>query len=88
VTPAGTRRYEVTASRPGEALAAARGVAAVRDVTLFGTALHVLVDEGLRPGALLAAVAPGDAAAEARPIAPSLEDVFVIVSRSRGEAAA
>jgi len=49
---------------------------------MFGSALHVLVDESLAIDALLRQIAPDDPAAEARPITPTLEDVFVIMSRA------
>jgi hypothetical protein len=54
----------------------------VRDATLFGDTLHVLVDSAFSPDALLRDIAPDDAAAACRPIAPSLEDVFVTLSRA------
>ncbi len=87
VTPAGTRRYEVSCAAPAAALSRARAMVGVRDATMFGTALHVMVDEGVSEAALLAAIAPGDGAASARPIAPTLEDVFVLMSRRQGAAA-
>ncbi len=83
VTPAGTRRYEVACSRLPAALANARRESVIRDATLFGTVLHVLVDDSLTPQQMLEVVAPGDAAATYREIEPSLEDVFVTLSRTR-----
>ncbi len=82
VSPSGTRRYEIRTAAPAASLAAARSVAEVRDATLFGDSLHVLVDESLTPAALLARIAPNEPNAAARPIPPSLEDVFVLMSRS------
>lgn len=84
VTPAGTRRFEVAAPRAADALARARALPGLRDATLFGTALHVLVDAEWTAEALAAAVAP-EGGASARPIEPSLEDVFVWMSRSLEE---
>ncbi len=81
VTPAGTRRFEVTCTNPTEALAVAKRLPEVHDATLFGTALHILVDEGLSVELLLARIAPGDSGAVGRPIGPTLEDVFVLLSR-------
>ncbi|MBP7936735.1 MAG: ABC transporter ATP-binding protein [Phycisphaerae bacterium] len=83
VMPAGTRRFEVVCANPPAALARCRELPAVRDATLFGTALHVLVQETLPPQNLLAHIAPGDSAATFRPIGPTLEDVFVLLSRQR-----
>jgi len=82
VSPPGTHRFEVRTKSPASALAAARLVPGVRDATLFGDAMHVLLDDTLTPEALLAQIVPGEPAATARPIAPSLEDVFVLMSRS------
>jgi len=84
VTPAGTRRFEVTAPRAADALARARALPGLRDATLFGTALHVLMDAGWTAEALASAVSP-EGGASARPIEPSLEDVFVWMSRSLEE---
>ncbi len=82
VTPAGTQRFEVACTEAVAALARAHEIAAVRDATLFGDVLHVLVEASLTPEALLQALAPGDSEAACRPVAPTLEDVFVIMSRS------
>jgi ABC-type multidrug transport system ATPase subunit len=83
VTPAGTRRYEIACARPTAALARARALPGIRDATMFGDVLHVLAADELPPEKLLAALAPGDAGAATRPVAPTLEDVFVILSRSQ-----
>jgi ABC-type multidrug transport system ATPase subunit len=83
VTPAGTRRVELTGPDANQVLRTLKGVAGVRDATRFGEAIHVLMDQGLSDAAFLDALglssAPG---VELRPIAPSLEDVFVTLSRS------
>jgi len=81
VTPAGTRRFEIQCASPAAALAAAKNLKEVRDATLFGTTLHVLVAEDLTPESLLGLIAAGDASATCRPIGPTLEDVFVLLSR-------
>jgi ABC-2 type transport system ATP-binding protein len=58
----------------------------VREVTLYGAVLHVLVDPGMSSDALAQEMAEaGLAVREIRPIRPSLEDVFV--SRIRMESA-
>lgn len=82
VTPADAKRWELVTREPMEALALAKQFQGVRDATLFGTAVHLLVDESTTPDALKAALAPGDTAADLRAIPPSLEDVFVLLSRS------
>jgi ABC-type multidrug transport system ATPase subunit len=88
VTPPGTRRFEVSCSTPPAALARARHIPAIRDATLFGTDLHVLLDESLSPEALIDQIAPGDRTAAFRPIHPTLEDVFVALSRRQSLRAA
>jgi ABC-type multidrug transport system ATPase subunit len=82
VNPAGTARFEVSAADLPAALARARALPGVRDATLFGDTLHVLIDERAGADALRRAVAPDDPAAAVRPIAPTLEDVFVLLSRA------
>ena len=81
VTPAGTRRYEMSCADPPAALALARRIPAIRDATLFGNTVHVLAEESLSAEALRTELAPADAAAAVRPIEPTLEDVFVTLSR-------
>ncbi len=85
VTPEGARRYEIRCHRLPDALARARKLPEVRDATMFADALHILVDQSLSPEALLQRIAPNDDRAECRPIAPTLEDVFVILSRAQNE---
>ncbi|MFO0972771.1 MAG: ABC transporter ATP-binding protein [Phycisphaerae bacterium] len=82
VTPEGCRRVELTCAHSTAALARARGLRGVRDATMFGSALHVLVESGLSDAELVEQSAAGDATATVRAIAPSLEDVFVLMSRS------
>jgi len=83
VTPAGTRRFEMTCADPTAALAAARKAPEVRDATLFGNTLHLLTTEMPAPDALPGMLAPGDPSASIRPVGPTLEDVFVTLSRAR-----
>ncbi|MGD8452846.1 MAG: ABC transporter ATP-binding protein [Phycisphaerae bacterium] len=81
VTPAGTRRLEIYCERPAAALARLRTAPGVRDATLFGQTLHVLAADSTADDALVAATGEEPAAVEVRPIAPTLEDVFVTLSR-------
>lgn len=83
VTPAGTRRYEIRCTNPAISLARSRQVPQVRDATMFGDTLHVLLDESLDPAAFIQLIAGDDPTAEFRPVDPSLEDVFVLMSRAR-----
>jgi ABC-type multidrug transport system ATPase subunit len=83
VTPAGSRRIEIVCSDATAALARARKVQQVHDVTLFANTLHVLLDEEVDPESLLRKVAPGDREASSRPVAATLEDVFVQLTRAQ-----
>ncbi len=82
VTPEGTRWFEmdvpVDAARH---LAALRGVEGVRDATLFGDRIHVLAEDALSPQQMRTAIGLSPEVAEVRPIGPTLEDVFVTLTR-------
>ena len=54
---------------------------AVRGAQLFGDRLHVLVDDAAEAGGVVRALDGGLAVAAAQPVEPSLEDVFLAVSR-------
>ncbi len=78
VTPPGTRRLELTTARAAARLTELRAVAGVRDATLFGERVHLLVDETLLDETLLVD-GTGDRLAA---VDPNLEDVFVTLSRA------
>ena len=82
VSPADSRRLELETASPTALLAHLREVDGVRDATLFGTAIHVLLDAALTDDKLRAALGERGADIELRPIEPSLEDVFVTLSRA------
>ncbi len=79
ITPAGTRRVEAAIDgNPAPVMRRARSLAYVREVTIFGNSLHLLVPTTIDDDAIqrdLTAQVPVDVAIRA--IAPSLEDVFV-----------
>ena len=79
VTPAGTHRLEIEIPAPAEQLAKLRKMPGVRDATLFGQTIHVLADQTVDEPILKRVV--GDHA-EIRPVSPSLEDVFVTLTRN------
>jgi ABC transporter DrrB family efflux protein len=85
VTPPGTRRYELRVLRPAERLAALRTMPGMRDATLFGETIHVMVDERveLAEAAARLGLPPGEA--EFREITPTLEDVFVTLTAAAEE---
>jgi len=82
VTPHGTRRVEIAGPQPAVVLQRLRALPGVRDATLFGEMLHVLADDTLADARLIAATGQDPAEVEVRPVAPTLEDVFVTLSRS------
>lgn len=84
VSPPGTRRISVEASPPALALRRAHGIEGVLDATLVESELHLLVHEDANDERLLAALrGPEIQVGSLRPITPSLEDVFVSLTRSQ-----
>jgi ABC-2 type transport system ATP-binding protein len=78
VQPPGTLRIEITTPEVTRALRFVRQIPGVRSATIFGQSIHALIDDhcdlhDLREQLLK----NGIAVAEIRPLAPSLEDVFV-----------
>jgi ABC-type multidrug transport system ATPase subunit len=77
VTPAGTHRLEMAGPQSAELLTWLRGQPGVREATIFGDAIHTLVDDDFatdelrRRGVLI------------RDANTNLEDVFVTLSRAR-----
>ena len=83
-TPAEIKRrmpgalLEIRADPIERALDALRSVPDVRDVALFGRAIHVTVESGAAADRLRASLAAAGVAVEGiRPVRPSLEDAFV-----------
>ena len=79
VTPAGTRRWELEVPDPTRHTSQVRELPAVLDATLFGQTIHLLARDDMSAESLAAAIGSG---AQLRPIAPTLEDVFVTLSRA------
>jgi ABC-2 type transport system ATP-binding protein len=74
----GGRLFEISCSPLGAALTALRKGDDVIEATIFGDKLHVLLKDGADPALLKQTLEQrGLAAGALRPIAPSLEDVFV-----------
>ena len=80
VTPAGTVRWELDVPSPTESLQRLRRTDGIRDATLFGQMIHVLADESVTAEKLIELSDASASEASVRPIAPSLEDVFVTLS--------
>ena len=86
VSPPGTRRVEVSTPRTAAALALLKGRPYARGATIFGQAIHLLMDEGVEMDEVRAELErAGFAGAEVRPIPPSLEDVFVTLTNALKE---
>jgi len=75
VTPPGTRRLQIMAPDLADLLRQLRHKPGVYEATIFGQAVNVVVDARLSPADL------GIAGMEVIPSPPSLEDVFVALSR-------
>jgi ribosome-dependent ATPase len=87
VTPVGTERWELDVAHPATYLQPLRSLSGVHDATLFGQTIHVLADQAATPRKMMEALALTEEDLQYRSITPSLEDVFVTLSRSaeRGE---
>jgi len=88
VTPAGTRRLEVELASPTQGLLELRQVPGVLDATLFGQTIHVLARDDLPETRIRDALLSDPGTIQIRPIAPTLEDVFVTLTRAAEETAA
>jgi ABC-type multidrug transport system ATPase subunit len=78
VRPEGTYRVEISAPHVTQALRVARTVPGIRSTTIFGQSIHALIDDHLDLDLLRSQFQKqGVTVAEIRPLAPSLEDVFV-----------
>ena len=87
VQPQGTYRVEITAPQVTSALRHARTIPGIRSATIFGQSIHALIDDNLDPEHLRKQLERhGIAVAEIRPLAPSLEDVFVELTTKRQSA--
>jgi ABC transporter DrrB family efflux protein len=82
VTPEDCRRYELRVTAPAQRLAQLRLLPHVRDATLFGEMVHVLVSRDLPPGELLTRLELSPHTTEIREASATLEDVFVALTRA------
>jgi len=86
VSPAGTRRLDITCDHVTIALQAMRQVPGVQSATVFGQSMHLLVDETVTEseiGEKLRGVGIGKSAIQE--IGPSLEDVFVTLTNTHAQ---
>ncbi len=78
VQPPGTYRVEITTPEVTRALRIARTLPGIRSATIFGQSIHALINDDLDLDRLREQLLKqGIVVAEIRPLAPSLEDVFV-----------
>jgi ABC-2 type transport system ATP-binding protein len=78
VQPPGTYRVEITSTEVTRALRIARTIPSIRSATIFGQSIHALINDDLNLDHLREQLLKqGIVVAEIRPLAPSLEDVFV-----------
>jgi len=78
VQPHGTMRIEIIAPEVTRALRLARHIPGIRSATIFGQSIHALVEEHFDLDVLRNQLRKeGINVTEIRPLAPSLEDVFV-----------
>ena len=78
VQPQGTLRVEITTPEVTRALRLARQIPGIRSATIFGQSIHALIEDHFNPDDLRDQLLKnGIVVTEIRPLAPSLEDVFV-----------
>jgi len=78
VRPEGTYRVEITTPEVTRALRIARTLPGIRSATIFGQSIHALINDDVEPEHLRELLLKQNiVVAEIRPLAPSLEDVFV-----------
>jgi ABC-2 type transport system ATP-binding protein len=78
VQPAGTERIEITTPEVTRALRLARHIPGIRSATIFGESIHALVESRFNLAELRAQLQKdGITVTDIRPLAASLEDVFV-----------
>ncbi len=85
VSPEGSIRVEVRCERLPEAMNALTEREYVRDATIFADSLHVLADKGCLDRLAKDVEAAGFGTPQVVEIPPTLEDVFVTLTRNRGE---
>jgi ABC-type multidrug transport system ATPase subunit len=86
VNPPGTRRIDVTCDYVTKGLQILRHQPGILTATVFGQSMHLLVEESISEKQIRENLAAhGITEADVRPIAPSLEDVFVALTSNANE---
>jgi ABC-type multidrug transport system ATPase subunit len=87
ITPPGTRRVEVAIEgSAAQVMRRARSLDYVQEATIFGNSVHLLVPAAKTHDDLVRDLTESGATVNVRPIAPSLEDVFVRLTGLAAEA--
>jgi len=82
VTPEGAEWFEVLCEEPTRALTLLRGLPDIIDATIFGESVHILGRKGTETGSIEGLLRKESMErAQCRRVAPSLEDVFVTLTR-------
>lgn len=85
VSPPNTRRVAIAAEKPAVALMAAKQAPFVLDATLVEAEIHLMIKDSVTDDEVLAALRnKGIEGGKVRAIEPSLEDVFVALTRRFG----
>jgi ABC-type multidrug transport system ATPase subunit len=83
VNPPGTKRVDINCEHVTVGLQAMRKLSGVRTATVFGQSMHLLVEEQMSEQTIRDTLKrAGIGNAEIRPIGPSLEDVFVALTKT------
>ena len=86
VNPPGTRRLDVTCDYVTKGLQILRHQPGILNATVFGQSMHLLVEQSVTEEQIRQNLAShGITEADVRPIAPSLEDVFVALTANANE---
>ncbi len=84
VNPPGTKRWDVTCEHVTAGMQALRHLQGVRNVTVFGQSMHLLVDDSLAEQTVRDNLGrAGIKQVDLRPMGPSLEDVFVALTNNQ-----
>ncbi len=81
VTPKGLQRFDIKIPNPTRNLAQLRLIEGIHDATLFGERIHLLVDQRLETSRIPEFLKIDRNEVEIRETAPTLEDVFVSLTR-------
>jgi len=82
ISPSGTRRYEIDAPDITRVHGLMKSWDSVRDSTIFGASVHTLVDDRIDAGDIKSRLEKNNVEVRnIRPIDPTLEDVFVTLTR-------